>query len=76
MANKTLPIGSRVRLEGITDQEDLDLNGRAGRIVPKHRFRARSIDHAFGEIGVALDSKGPFPEPVNVLWSEVVEAQQ
>ena len=73
--DKKLPAGTRVRLTGITDKEDLDLNGREGVICPKHRFGFKTVHHAFGDIGVALDSKGQYPERVNVLWPEVAEVQ-
>lgn len=66
-------VGTRVRLKGITDPFDKDLNGREGILVqPFKKFPIQ-------DVGVLLDTGDPHdPRPVTVYLNEfeVVSRQE
>jgi hypothetical protein len=48
--------GYRVRVTGITDQEDADLNGRTGIVCAKHFVKVGEDPRTvFGDVGIVLD---------------------
>lgn len=58
--------GTPVRIINITD-EDKDLNGRQGVLIPKMRRSNPNPATNFGDVGVDLGNG----ERVNVRWSEI-----
>jgi hypothetical protein len=65
-------IGTRVRLRNITDPDDVDLNGREGKLW--HPFRGFPIQ----DVGVVLDQLAgePRPIPVGVYLREIEVIKQ
>lgn len=72
---RDIEVGTAVVVCGITDPHDVDLNGRRGILVPKHRYSNSIFEHTFGEVGVKLDPLPgqETPERINVLRKEIRE---
>jgi hypothetical protein len=59
---------TRIRIKGITDAEDMDLNGSTGELSPKFFHDKRNV---FGEVGVWLDVPCDGTRMVNVMNTEI-----
>lgn len=67
---KPLPYGTRVKIVGITDAEDKDLNGVTG--ILRRKFTSPTTKHVFGDVGIKADPHFNIPF-LNVMWNEVKE---
>jgi hypothetical protein len=64
----TLKYGDRVRIKGVTDTGDTDLNGKTGELSPKF-FTDKK--HVLGDVGVWLDEACDGARQVNVFLREI-----
>jgi hypothetical protein len=70
---KRHPYGCQVRVRGIRDDEDKDLNGREGMLVRKWDFGFSDKRYVFGDVGIVIDKENGRAIKANLTANEYEE---